>query len=217
MKPHFNIIIATPGRNMEAEYVKSLVKTINYLNDNDISYYYTSEYSSQVSMARESTIMSSKVLSVFSKEPLHGAATYDKIIWIDSDISWEIEDFINLYKSNLDIVSGIYINEDEVPLFLYKEDDIYFKDESWKNKKYPFKVFGVGFGFVAMKNGIFENIPRPWFNTVFQEIENEDKTEKFYLPWGEDLSWCKKANEQGYDLYVDPSIRVTHHKKMSLK
>lgn len=217
MKPHFNVILATPGRNMEAEYVKSLVATIDYLNKNNISYYYTSEYSSQVNAAREATIMSSRALNVFCKEPLHGEATYDKIIWIDSDISWTVDDFIKLYKSNLDIVSGIYLNEYGIPLFSYDEDSVYFTDESWKNKTYPFEVFGVGFGFVAMKSGVFENIPRPWFNTVFQEVANKDTGEVFYLPWGEDLSWCKKAKEQGYKVYIDPSIRVTHHKKMALR
>lgn len=217
MKPHYNVIIATPGRNMEAEYVKSLVKTINFLNKNNITYYYTNEYSSQVSMAREATIMGSRHLAVFAKEPLYGDITYDKIIWIDSDISWEVEDFMNLYKSNLDIVSGIYINEDNVPVFSYEENEIYFTDTSWQNKAYPFEVFGVGFGFVCIKQGVFENIERPWFNTVFQEIEHPETKEKVYLPWGEDLSWCKKAKEKQYSIYVDPSIRVTHHKKMNLK
>ena len=37
-KPHVNILIATPGRMMEAEYVKSLVATLTHLNQNNISY-----------------------------------------------------------------------------------------------------------------------------------------------------------------------------------
>lgn len=216
MKPHFNIIIATPGRSMESEYTKSLVSTIDYLNKNNISYYYTNEYSSQVSTAREATIMSSKLLNIFCKEPLHGEATYDKIIWIDSDISWTIENFVKLYNSELDIVSGIYINENGTPVFSYDEDSIYFTDNSWKSKTEPFEVFGCGFGFVSMKSGIFENIKRPWFDTVFQEITNQITKETFYLPWGEDLSWCKKAQEAGYKIHIDPTVMVMHHKKIGL-
>ncbi len=214
-KPHVNILIATPGRMMEAEYVKSLVATLGYLDKNNISYLYLNEYSSQVNAAREATAMGSKFLHAWSREPLNGEATYDKMIWIDSDISWSVEDFVKLYESKFDIVSGIYFNEDGVPLFAFEENDIYFDHSKLKHKEYPFEVFGVGFGFVAVKSGVFEVTPRPWFETEFQKITNEDGREMF-IPWGEDYSWCIKAKNAGYKIYLDPSIRVGHHKKIRI-
>jgi hypothetical protein len=42
-----------------------------------------------------------------------------------------------------------------------------------KNKEYPFEVFGAGFGFIAMKSGVFESCRRPWFET------------EFHFSWGE--------------------------------
>lgn len=214
--PHFNVLIATPGRNMEAEYVKSLISTIGYLQQNGISYLYLNEYSSQVNAAREATIMGSRLLNAFETRPLSGYATYDKIIWIDSDISWNPEDFMKLYKSSLDIVSGLYFNEEGVPLIGFTENEIIHDPAILRGKEYPFEIFAAGFGFIAMKSGVFENIPRPWFETVFQKIENEDKTQEMFIPYGEDFSWCKKAHEAGYKIYVDPSIRVNHHKKMRI-
>jgi hypothetical protein len=214
-KPHVNILIATPGRMMEAEYVKSLVATLTYLNKNNISYLYLNEYSSQVNAAREATAMGSRFLHAFAKAPLSGEVTYDKIIWIDSDISWNIEDFINLYESRYDVVSGLYFNEEGVPLFTFKEDDVFFDKETIKNKKYPFEVFGAGFGFIAMKYGVFESCKRPWFETEFQKITN-DQGEEMFIPWGEDFSWCIKAHEAGYIIMLDPSIRVGHHKKIKV-
>ena len=214
-KPHVNILIATPGRMMEAEYVRSLVATLTYLNKNNISYLYLNEYSSQVNAAREATAMGSKFLQAFAKAPLSGQVTYDKIIWIDSDISWNIEDFINLYESKYDIVSGLYFNEEGVPLFTFKEDDIYFDKETIKNRQYPFEVFGAGFGFIAMKSGVFESCKRPWFETEFQKITS-DEGEEMFIPWGEDFSWCIKAHEAGYAVMLDPSIRVGHHKKIKV-
>jgi GT2 family glycosyltransferase len=201
---------------MEAEYVKSLVATLSVLKDKGISYFYLNEYSSQVNAAREATIMGSRFLNAWATEPLNGEATYDKIIWIDSDISWTPEQFLKLYESTYDIVSGLYFNEEGVPLFTFAENDVYFDHEQLKHKQYPFEVFGVGFGFVAMKSGIFESISRPWFETQFQKIENEDKTKEMYIPWGEDYSWCLKAQAAGYKIYLDPSIRVKHHKKIAL-
>lgn len=214
-KPHVNVLIATPGRMMEAEYVKSLVATLTHLNRAGISYIYLNEYSSQVNAAREATIMGSRFLAAFEKEPLSGQVTYDKIIWIDSDISWNIEDFMKLYESRYDIVSGLYFNEEGVPLFTFKENDIYFDHEQLKNKQYPFEVFGVGFGFVSMKSGVFEQCKRPWFETEFQKITNNEGKE-MYIPWGEDFSWCIKAQNAGFKIMLDPSIRVGHHKKIRL-
>jgi hypothetical protein len=214
-KPHVNILICTPGRMMEAEYVRSLITTTSYLNKEGISYAYLNEYSSQVNAAREATTMGSRLLNAFCKEPVNGEITYDKMIWIDSDISWTPEDFMKLYESKFDIVSGLYFNEEGVPMFTFKEDDIYFDHQQLKQKQYPFEVFGVGFGFVAVKSGVFESIQRPWFETEFQRITNEDGEEMF-IPWGEDFSWCIKAQKSGYKIFIDPSIRVGHHKKIKI-
>jgi hypothetical protein len=214
-KPHVNILICSPGRMMEAEYVKSLVATMKNLKNEGVSYLYLSEYSSQVNAAREATAMGSKFLNAWSKEPLNGEVTYDKMIWIDSDISWNIEDFMKLYESKFDIVSGLYFNEEGVPLFTFEENDMYFDHKKLKHKEYPFEVFGVGFGFVAIKSGVFESISRPWFETEFQKITNDEGKEMF-IPWGEDYSWCVKAKKAGYKIWLDPSIRVGHHKKIRI-
>lgn len=215
MIPHVNILICTPGRNMEAEYVRSLVDTIQYLNSNNISFMYLNQYSSQVSAAREATAMGSRLLSAFETKPVSGQVTYDKMIWIDSDISWSIENFIKLYESKYDITSGLYFNEEGVPLFSFDEEQIYYDPSQLKHKAYPFEIFAAGFGFIAMKSGVFENLPRPWFEAVFQRIENDEGREMF-IPWGEDYSWCKKAHDAGFKIYLDPSIKVNHHKKVSI-
>lgn len=210
---HVNVLICTPGRSMEAEYVKSLVQTLGYLNSNGISYLYLNEYSSQVSAAREATAMGSRYLQAFETKPLSGQVTYDKMIWIDSDISWTPDQFIKLYESKYDIVSGVYFNHEGVPMFSVKEDEIFYNPETLRGKEYPFEIFAAGFGFISIKSGVFENMKRPWFETVYQRIENEEGKEMF-IPWGEDYSWCKKATDAGYKIYLDPSIRVGHHKKV---
>jgi GT2 family glycosyltransferase len=33
---------------------------------------------------------------------------------------------------------------------------------------------------------------------------------------GEDLSWCKRATDLGYDIWFDPTVKVTHNKMMKL-
>lgn len=210
---HFNVLIATPGRNMEAEYVSSLVETINHLHKNKISYKFINKYSPTVAAAREGTIMNDHFLDIFSSKPLLGKATYDKIIWIDSDISWSPEDFMKLYDSDKEIISGVYINEKNVPMFTMVDDPTPVSQAI--RRKEVFEVSHVGFGFVAVKSGIFEGLSRPWFDTVFATVKNDDGVEAL-VPFGEDYSWCEKARKSGHRLFVDPDVKLTHHKKVSL-
>jgi hypothetical protein len=73
----------------------------------------------------------------------------------------------------------------------------------------PVEVGGVGFGFVAMKQGVFENIPRPWFN-----IKKVTWPEHgFPTNVGEDYSWCYNAMSAGYKIWIDPLVKVNHHKE----
>ena len=85
------------------------------------------------------------------------------------------------------------------------------------DKKEPFKVAGAGFGFLAVKQGVFEKMPRPWFGPVAipNTDENKDTSPEFILI-GEDLSWCTKAINCGFEVWVDPKVRVTHQKTFKL-
>jgi len=96
-KPHFNVVITTPGNYMCAEYLKSLLLTIQVLQENNISWFYQNEYASLITNAREATITGNRSLEVFNPYPGKGEYTYDKIFCIDSDIVWDYEQFMELY------------------------------------------------------------------------------------------------------------------------
>jgi hypothetical protein len=211
---HYNVLICTPGHSMDANYVKSLIKTINVLNEEGISYKFLNEYSSQVAMAREATASNSLNLNAFSNLPGGGEFTYDKMFWIDSDIAWTPKDFIDLYKSNKDIISGIYFNnkglgmikgigEDEHPITISNIQHF---------SKNIFEIESAGFGFICVKSGVFENMKRPWFDTEYFELKDGEKTIR--LPYGEDFSWCVKARKSGFKIWADPTIVVDHYKNI---
>ena len=175
MTNHVNVLIATPGRSMEAEYVKSLVETINYLSSNNITFRYLNQYSPQVNMAREATIMDSRYLDAFNKSPVLGQVTYDKIIWIDSDISWDVKDFMSIYNSEKDITSGVYLNEYGIPMFSVEDQEYGENIKELLSGSEEFEITANGFGFIGMKSGVFESLKRPWFENIFYTIENENK------------------------------------------
>ena len=73
----------------------------------------------------------------------------------------------------------------------------------------------IGFGFVAVRSGVFEKIERPWFGLLPQAIQNL-KGQQLILSLGEDISWCIRAKHSGFNIYFDPSVKVGHIKSKEL-
>jgi hypothetical protein len=211
---HYNVVIATPGFSMDAEYVKALMATCERLVDEGISFTFLSEYSSFVPHAREATAMGGKELRYDKKQIAGGKFTYDKIFWIDSDIVWTPEDFLKLYFADLDIVSGLYLLDDEKSVPVQIVDG--FRRLEKANVKFLEKTFqagAVGFGFVCIKSGVFESMPRPWFKLA--RLNRGDERPELMV--GEDFSWCYSAIENGFKVWVDATVQVTHRKIRNLK
>lgn len=211
IKPHYNVLIATPGAMLHGAYVSSLVETIKWLESEKLTYKFINRASSFIPTLREQVALDMEVEDWETNSVGGGEYTYDKIFWIDSDIEWTVEDFIKLYDSPLDIISGLYIvdltgkvacadfGKAGLPRPVYDKDFI---------TKGPIEMFGVGFGFVAIKSGVFENMPRPWFKV--RSLKWEQYPVEINI--GEDYSWCMNARESGFKIYVNPSVRVAHHK-----
>lgn len=196
-----------------SEYVSSLVKTTCWMTDQGLSYTFLNKYSSFVPSARELTATNTYVHNWQTREVGSGEFTYDKIFWIDSDIEWTPEDFERLWRSDLDIVSGLYQTNPNGTVA------VHFPDSEGRPTKVnkvefllhdePVEVGGVGFGFVAMKRGVFETMERPWF--LINRVKWDDVD--FYTNVGEDYSWCANAQRAGYKIWVDPQVKVLHHKE----
>jgi len=211
-KPHYDVVIATPGKMIHNAYVKSLLETTKWLNERGLTYKWLNRESSFIPSAREQVALDMEGVDWGASEIGRGEFTYGKIFWIDSDIEWDVEAFAKIYESDLDVVGGLYMidlagsvacaffDKEQLPR-LVNEKEFFMQDE-------PVEVFGIGFGFVAMKSGVFEKCSRPWF-----EIKHV-KWEAFPVAVnvGEDYSWCMNARENGIKTYVDPTVRVKHHK-----
>jgi hypothetical protein len=72
------------------------------------------------------------------------------------------------------------------------------------------EVYGLGFGFIAMKSGVFEACSRPWF---FMRPIRWPHLE-FDLNVGEDYSFCVNAREHGFKVWLDKNVKVRHHKEI---
>jgi len=216
---HYDVLIATPGAMLEAQYVKSLVQTLAECDKRGITYKWLNHYSSLVHHARELTAAGSEGMNLDPTQISPGGKdiTYKKIFWIDSDISWTPDQFFKIYDSEYDVASGAYLLSDGytttvhawgAPGGMPAEEIVSLKD--------PVKVQSLGFGFVAMKSGVFEKIQRPWFNHEYVKVGENPNGTDIIDSVGEDISWCIKAYRAGIELYFYPTVLVTHMKKQPI-
>jgi hypothetical protein len=198
-------------------YLKSLIATTSLLSELGITWGFVGEYSSHVADARELTLSGNPKNDVYEKRPLMGEVTYDKLMWIDSDIAWDPQDFVNLYNSDKEVISGAYLLANgEVTAYREPLKPGIPYDEVLKMED-PIKVHSVGFGFLCVKQGVFEQLNRPWFGSTPITYKNPETGDEYTFPLlGEDIAWCHKVGQLGIDIWLDPKVRVTHHKMMKL-
>lgn len=212
--PHYDIVIATPGRMMHAEYVRCLVETVSHFSEMGYTVKYLNKYSSFIPTAREITAADTWTHDYTSNALGSEKFTYDKVIWIDSDIEWTIEDFEKLFHSEKEIISGLYVLDTAGTVAVHMPND--HGTPTRVNKvefllhDQPVEVGGVGFGFVCMKSGVFEKIERPWF--LIGRVQWSPESE-MRVNVGEDYSWCGRAQQAGFRIFVDPTVKVRHHKE----
>jgi GT2 family glycosyltransferase len=215
MNNQVDVVILTPGHSMTAPYVKSLLATGEMFRQKGITWAWSSEYSSHVGDAREITLSGTRTNNPFNNLPFEGNLKYKKLMWIDSDISWEPEDVLKLYESDKDIVSGVYLFENGTTSSFKKFLGDFYNYSEVLEMKEPIEIEGCGFGFLCITSGIFESMSRPWFQSINTTVRFDEKEMTFPI-MGEDVSWCARAIELGYKIWMDPSVLVNHHKTIKL-
>ena len=154
------------------------------------------------------------------QKPFNGQLDYDYLMWIDSDVLFSPQQFMQLLAHDRDIVSGLYRMEGgEAFATVQTWDEAYFlKNGCFEfltpndiaDKKELIDVAYTGMGFMLVKNGVFESLDYPWFVPINQHIGT---MVDFTM---EDVSFCLRAREKGYTVWVDPQIIVGHEKKVVL-
>lgn len=212
---NIDVMICTPGHSLMGVYVESLLRTTKELDRLGITWGFSNQYASHVADAREMTLSGGANNNLDNLNPFMGTVKYKKLFWIDSDIAWNPDDFLKLYYSDKDIISGAYLLANgQSTLQKVLLGDFYNYEEVLSMNE-PIKIGGAGFGFICIKPGVFESLSRPWFQSASTEVKLGDSTYKFNII-GEDLSLCARAAEVGFEIWADPTVRLTHHKMMKL-
>ena len=218
------IVFCLPGRGVSYTYLKNFVQLCFDIVQSGMSIQISQDYSSMVNFAR-CKCLGANVLRGPDQIPWDGKLEYDYQIWIDSDIVfntaqfWQLLDLANNGEEEKEIVAGWYATEDGTTTSVahWLEEDDFRKNggvmnhetvESISKRKKPFTVDYTGFGWVAIKHGVFEKLPYPWFAPKMQVFESGAVQDMC----GEDVSFCLDAIEEGFEIWCDPRIRVGHEK-----
>ena len=227
--PTKKIVFALPGDNFSSRFLISWTATLSKLWE-------TRKYDIIISPATGSfvpfvrmTTLGLDVLRGEEQKPFDGQA-FDVWITIDSDIVFTFEQVEKLIESTEEhpVVAGMYRMSDLVNYAFVKDwDETFFKKngtfqfikpeevEAWK-KETEFKYFPVvysGMGFMAIRKEVFDKIKYPYFDSEVITITTEDgKVIRDIC--SEDVSFCKKITQAGYQIMVNTDIRVGHIKPL---
>ena len=221
------IVFCLPGRGVSYVFLKNFVQLCFDLVQAGASIQISQDYSSMVNFAR-CKCLGANVLRGPNQIPWDGKLNYDYQLWIDSDIVFNSEKFFQLFldanpegEKEREIVAGWYCTEDgkTTSVAHWLEEDDFRNNggvmnhetiESISKRKKPFTVDYTGFGWLLIKNGVFEHegLPYPWFAPKMQVFESGEVQDMC----GEDVSFCLDAIEAGFKIWCDPRIRVGHEK-----
>lgn len=212
-----NLVVCIPGTSFSSEFFIRWTIFLQYCNQKGINVILSQQQSCNIYYVRNMCLGGNTTRGKDQK-PFDSKVKYDYLLWIDSDIIFTPEHFEKLLSHDKEIVSGLYRMENYTQFATVKEwDEEYFKkyggfefltDETIKGKKDLMNVSYTGFGFILIKNGVFEKFEYPWFKPHFQKIGN---AVDFSM---EDAGFCLDAKNLGLDIWVDPTIIVGHQKKV---
>lgn len=142
---------------------------------------------------------------------------FEEIMWIDSDVGFDPDDFEKLRNYDLPIACGIYPIKGwpQMTAQFFGQKSIQFG----KNGGLMEIRFSAN-GFLYTKRQVYEDI-RKQFNMELCNAAFQHPIYPYFLPtvfeindeycyYGEDYSFCRRASKCGYKIMADTSIRLKH-------
>ena len=219
-----SIIFCLPGNKYSGDFMMSFIELLSYVSQEGASFKVSQQYSSMVNYAR-CKCAGADVTKGKTQKPF-GGLEYDYMMWIDSDIRFNNEMFQKLVDINKPIASGWYAQPGGAASggfytpVVQTMDDEFFKQhgtyqflttEDMAEKTDLIKVDYIGFGWVLIKQGVFENLEYPWFAPKLMHID-----ENIQDVCSEDVAFCHDVKDAGFDIWMDPTCRVGHEKLITI-
>lgn len=183
------LLIAIPTNDqMPYQFVESLTKLVRQLDSDGIEYDVAFQSGTLVHVGRDK--LSLKAIS----------GDYSYVLWLDSDMVFTADLFDELWGSGKAFVTGVAHGRRE-PYGSCIFTEIFPGIHRFEGD-YPsetFKIAGCGMACVLMKTEVIRDVWSHHSTAFFPTRE-----------LGEDLAFCKRATDLGYELYANPRVKVGH-------
>lgn len=216
------IIFCLPGNTFSGIFLQNFVILTDWCRNNKIDFQICNYFSSYVTHSRNH-LMQGTILRPTIQAPFDGKIEYDYLMWIDSDMVFTPENLKKLidvaeskkYKKDY-VFSGVYYqtivdNTTIIEKWIDKEftnpkNQLMTTRQQIKERKEPFTADAIGWGWVLVRKGFFEQIPYPWFDNLHIKVGDKEEITS------EDFGLCLKAKKQKLKIWIDPTNVVGHEK-----
>lgn len=169
------------------EFLRSLVDLEGWLRENNVPYDVKTLSGTLVYYARDS----------LARQAVNNG--FDEVLWIDADMVFDRHLYEDLKMGGKDITCGLFISR-HYPYVSCVFSKLHPVERITQIPEDAFRVAGCGFGAVLMKT------------KVLQDVMNTHRGMCF-MPdplLGEDVAFCKRATDCGYEIWCEPTARVGH-------
>lgn len=129
---------------------------------------------------------------------------WDYVFFMDSDMEFPPGTLDRLLSHNKDIVGGFYVRKKKGYLPNAFKLGFAQGDKLMTEFVTDFReVEAIGTGCLLIKTDVFRKLPKPWF-----EYEPTDSPDGHMST--EDIVFCKRAKNLGYQIYCDGSVACGH-------
>jgi hypothetical protein len=184
------LLIAIPTNDyMHYQFVECLTKLVKRLDEDGIDYDIAYQGATLVYVGRDK--LANKAMN----------ECYTHMLWLDSDMIFTEDLLDDLMYSGKPFVTGI-AHSRRAPHVSCIFKEIWPKVDRWEGCEYPiqaFRIGGCGFACVLIETDIVRN------------VYNKNGTAFFPMrELGEDLAFCKRATDMGYEIWAEPSVKLGH-------
>jgi hypothetical protein len=189
-----NVCVLTPAVSFTPSYVESFFGLLKSLPNSGINVDFMTCAGSHVGQLRE------KILNDY----FFSSTSYDFCFWIDSDISFTVEDFIELMCSPYEVTAGVYLISQDGRTSV-SVDGKHLTFDNIKNSPKYINVDASGLGFMCIKNNLFNTVKAPYFSNVL-------KSDGVTVETSEDSAWCERVRQNNFDIACNTKVRLGHQK-----
>lgn len=127
---------------------------------------------------------------------------YTHVLWLDADMVFTPDILEDLQFGGKDFVTGIAVSRRPPFNYCIFKSLVFDHQQNYEDNEIPketFRVAGCGFACVLISTEILRKVMMT-YKTCFLPMGD----------LGEDLAFCKRAAEQGYEIWAEPAVHVGH-------